>query len=134
MKILKKILELKDQYNMCIPSDYIEFIKDTQFFDYSGSVIKSGKFEIELNHFLTVDSENPSRDVLDWYGFAKDERIDYLTIAMGPWNEEFAIKVYGDNLGSIYYIDQNDDENIIIEKLFDNFKEFKDQLKPAKWD
>ena len=134
MDILKKISKLRKEYKMYIPSDYEKFIKKTGCLDYSGSVIKSGKFEIELNHFLTVDSENPSSDVLRWYSYAKNFRSDYLTFAMGFWNEEFAIKVYGDNLGSIYYIDQNDDENIIIEKLFDNFKEFKSQLKPAKWD
>ena len=126
MDIIAKLLELKKRYKMVIPSDYEEFIVNTNFFDYSGNVIKIDGIEIEINHFLKVDSQNPSRDVLSWYTYAKKDRIDFLTIAMGFGNEEIAIKTRGDKLGAIYYIDQT--ESVVIKKLFCNFSELKSQL------
>lgn len=126
MDIIEELLELKKRYKMVIPSNYEEFIKNTNFFDYSGTVIKIDGIEIEINHFLKVDPQNPSRDVLNWYTYAEKDRIDFLTIAMGFGNEEIAIKTRGDNLGTIYYIDQT--ESVMLKKLFCNFNELQSQL------
>lgn len=127
MDITEKLNHLKSHYKMILPKDYEDFVKGIQFFDYSDSVIKANGLEIELNHLLLVDEKFPSRDVQRWYFYAEEERKDYLTIAMGYGNEEIAIKVKGDGLGGIYYIDQT--EEVIIKKLFDNFNDFKKQLK-----
>lgn len=127
MDIIERLNYLKSHYQISLPDEYEQFVKELQFFDYSDSVIKANGLEIELNHFLLVDEEFPSRDVQRWYFYAEEERKDYLTIAMGYGNEEIAIKVKGDDIGGIYYIDQT--EEVIIKKLFDNFNDFKKQLK-----
>lgn len=126
MNLIEKLNYLKLQYKMILPIEYEKFVQSIQFFDYSDSKIKANGVEIELNHFLIVDEENPSRDILRWYSFAEKGRRDYLTIAMGYGHEEIAIKVKDADNGGVYYIDQT--EEVIIVKLFDNFDEFKKQL------
>jgi hypothetical protein len=130
MNITQELRYLKDHYSINIPDEYEKFINETEFFDYTDTLLKSNELEIELNHFLKVDKDNPSRDLLSWYSFAKSSRADYLTIAMGYGNEEIAIKVIGKDTGGIYYIDQIED--VIIKKLFNSFSDFKAQLKKQK--
>ena len=123
MSIKEQIKTLKERHMMDIPIEYEEFIKETSFFDYVDSIVTVGSIEVELNHFLKEDDENPSRDLLSWYSYARDERIEYLTIAMGYGNEEFAIKIKGKDVGGVYCIIQNED--VTIEKICNDFNEFK---------
>ena len=131
MSVIEQLKILKERYSMKIPKEYEEFIESTEPFDYSDSILKANDIEIELNHFLKEDEGNPSRDLLSWYSYSEAERVDYLTIAMGYGNEEIAIKVKGNDVGGIYYIDQTED--VIIKKLYNNFNELKKHLAKEIW-
>ena len=126
MEIVKNLEYLINKYDMKIPCEYIDFIKNSEFFDYNNCKISVFDVDLVLNHFLKVDEQNPSRDVCAWYFFGDEEREEFLTIALGCGDEEIAIKVKGENLGGIYLIRK--EENLTIKKLFDNFVDFKNIL------
>lgn len=118
------INKLKKEFDLVIPEDYVDFVKGIDMFQYSWDIIEVGEEEIEINHFLGYDVDVTSRDLYKWYLFADSERLDYLTFAMGFGNEEFAIKVKGDNLGEVALIAPDQDGNIEIKKICNNFSEF----------
>ena len=116
----KSIEKLKSVYGINLSDDYIEFLNKIDMFEFSWLNININGVEFELNHFLGYDEES-SRDLYKWYAFADDERIEYLTIAMGFGSEEVAIKVKGDNLGEIVLISLDINEKVKIQKLCDDF-------------
>lgn len=130
MDILKELNYLKTHYKMTLPEEYEKFVKDIQPNQYAGSTIKANGIEMELGYFLLVDEENIAEDIHGWYGLADEEREDYLTIAMNIWQEEIAIKVRGEDIGGIYYINLESGDGIV--KLFDSFADFKKQLTSTK--
>jgi len=120
--------KLRSEFGLNIPEEYVGFVKKIDMFQFSWDIVKVGNKEIELNHFLGYDPEISSRDLYEWYLFASDEREEYLTFAMGFGNEEIAIKAKGDNLGIIVLISPDKDDNIVIQKLCNNFNEFEKKL------
>ena len=122
------IEKLKKDFKLTFPEEFIDFLKSIDMFQFSWNIVKIGNKEIELNHFLGHDSEISSRDLYTWYLVSSVEREEYLTFAMGFGNEEIAIKVKGSNLGTIVLISPNKDNKIVIQKLCNNFNEFKNFL------
>ena len=111
----KSIEKLKSVYGISLPNEYIEFLTKIDMFEYPWVNVNVNGVEFELNHFLGYDEDSSSRDLCDWYAFANDERIEYLTIAMGFGNEELAIKVKGSNLGEIVLISPDNNEKLNIQ-------------------
>ena len=130
--IEKNIESLEKKYNLIIPKEYIEFVKKIDMFEFSWKIVKVENTEFELNHFLGYNKDVSSQDLYDWYLLAESVREDYLTVAMGFGNEEIAIKVKGNNLGEIVLIEQNEDDEIIIKKICNNFNQFEKILKEGE--
>lgn len=128
----KNVEVLEKKYNFIIPKEYIDFVKKIDMFEFSWKIVKTENFEFELNHFLGYNKDVSSQDLYDWYLFADSVREDYLTIAMGFGNEEIAIKVKGNNLGEVVLIEQNENNEIIIEKICNNFNQFEKILKEGE--
>lgn len=122
------INELRKKFKLNIPETYVNFIKEIDMFQFSWDIVKVDDKEIELNHFLGYDPEISSRDLYKWYLVSSVEREEYLTFAMGFGNEEIAIKVKGNNLGTIVLIAPNQDDVIVIQKMCNDFNEFKKLL------
>ena len=66
-----------------------------------------------------------------WYVFNKEQLTDYLIFAFGGFNDEFAIKVKGEDIGKIYHIESNEDEKE-IEYICESFNRFVEILKENK--
>ena len=128
----KNIELLEKKYNLIIPKEYIEFAKKIDMFEFSWKIVKVENTEFELNHFLGYNKNVSSQDLYDWYLLAESVREDYLTVAMGFGNEEIAIKVKGNNLGEIVLIEQDENNEIIIKKICNNFIQFEKILKEGE--
>ncbi len=148
MKDLKAKLErFKTKYKMIMPKEYEDFIYSIDKDSYHNKVIKFKDREIVIDRFLTSSNE-PEYDILvryedSWQAkFGTPDTHEFLTIAVDNGDNGIAIKVLGEDLGKIYYLEYRDNVDVygIIEdepisvhiyKLFDSFQEFKDYLDNA---
>ena len=131
MNIKEEMEALKKDFGLSIPNEYQSFIEKTDMFDYSDAVLNVCGEEIDMGIFLKVDEDEISRDLLHWYALSRDGREEYLTIATGLMGGEIALKVKGDDLGKVYFMDKNE-KGYSISKLFDTFKQMKKYLEDSK--
>lgn len=126
--VVSDLLTLRRDFSMVISDEFIDFIKNRKKFDYAGQIVNYGNYEAEFNNFLLSETNDIQDSILKWYILSNDERKEYLTFAFGGNNDEFAIKVSGDNLGGIYHIFNRTEDELQINFMFKNWKEFVKEL------
>lgn len=148
MKDLKAKLErFKTKYKMILPKEYEDFICSIDEDSYHNKVIKFKDKNIVIDRFL-ISSNEPDYDILARYEdswqakFGTPDTHEFLTMAVDNGDNGIAIKVLGEDLGKIYYLEYRDNMDVygIIEdepisvhiyKLLDSFQVFKDYLDNA---
>ena len=129
MNIVDEIATLKKRYNLQIPDDFIQFMKDKKNTCIINVPIIIEGEEYIIGSFITVDEKMNGSDLYKRYMMCPDETAEYLAFACGFDNDEFSIKVKGDDIGGIYHIDFPDEENIRIKKIFNTFFDFEQFIK-----
>ena len=130
-KILEEIVELRNDYGLIIPIEFAEFISNVEKFEYAGVEFQIGQMELEFNSFIVCSDDELYSSLLMWYVFNKEQLADYLIFAFGGFNDEFAIKAKGEDIGKIYHIETNEDEQE-IEYICESFNRFIEILKDNK--
>ena len=124
MTIVDEITALKERYKLLIPDDFIRFMSDKKNTCIINIPIIIEGEEYIIGSFITVDEKMNGSDLYKRYMMCPDETVEYLAFACGFDNDEFSIKVKGEDLGSIYHVDNPDEETFRIRKIFDSFEKF----------
>jgi hypothetical protein len=119
-----EIVALKKKYKLHISEDFIRFISDQKNTCITNVPIIIDGEEYIIGSFITTDEEMNGSDLYNRYVMCPDETVEYLAFACGFDNDEFSIKVKGEDLGSIYHVDNPDEETFRIRKIFDSFEKF----------
>lgn len=112
MTLEEKINELEHKYQLKLSDEFKELILRVSMFDYCGKKILTpiGTL-VEFNNFLLSDDVYEQRDILNWYKTTRHSHPDLLVFGFGGSNESYCIKVIGENCGSVYLLDGDEDEN-----------------------
>lgn len=132
MTVEKEIILLKDKFKLQIPNEFVDFMMSDECKSIHNIPITIEDGEYTIGSFITVDEKMSGGDLYMRYVMCPDEVADYLAFACGFDNDEFSIKAKGDHLGKIYHIDNPDEEEIRIRKIFDTFKDFLKYIKGKK--
>ena len=130
-KILEEIGELRNDYGLIIPNEFAEFISNVEKFEYAGVEFQINNLQLEFNSFIKCENAELYNSLLMWYVFNKERLSEYLIFAFGGFNDEFAIKTKGEEIGKIYHIETNEDEKE-IEYICESFNRFIEILKENK--
>lgn len=126
--VLIEIEKLRIDYGLIIPKEFAEFISNVNKFEYAGVEIQIEQLQFEFNSFIVCENDELYNSLLKWYVLNNDELSEYLVFAFGGYNDSFAIKAKGANIGKIYHIEFNEDKKI-IKNICESFNRFIEILK-----
>lgn len=130
-KVLVEIEKLRKDYGLMISDEFAKFMSEIEEFAYAGVEFQIGQMELEFNSFIVCSDDELYSSLLMWYVFNKERLSEYLIFAFGGFNDEFAIKAKGEDIGKIYHIETNEDEKE-IEYICESFNRFIEILKENK--
>ena len=130
-KFDNEILQLHQKFKLEIPDTFSTFIVECNKMPLPVSIVIDG-VTVEIASFILTDDEYTESDLYYHYVMGADETRDYLAFAYGFGNDEFAIKVKGDLVGGIYYIDNLSEGTKRIRKICDSFQQFEKKIKEVK--
>ena len=129
MTVAEEIILLKERFKLHIDDDMISFLCNEKNTNIKNIPIVIDDEEYIVGSFIKTDAEMNGSDLYKRYVMCPHETAEYLAFACGFDNDEFSIKVKGDDIGGIYHIDSPDEENIRIRKIFTTFSDFEQFIK-----
>ena len=129
MTVAQEIILLKERFKLHIDDDMTSFLCNDKNTNINNIPIVIDGEEYIVGSFIKTDEEMNGSDLYKRYIMCPYETAEYLAFACGFDNDEFSIKVKGDDIGGIYHIDSPDEENIRIKKIFNTFCDFEQFIK-----
>ena len=129
MTVAEEIVLLKENFKLQIDDDMVLFMCNEKNTNISNIPIVIDGEEYIVGSFIKTDAKMNGSDLYKRYVMCPDVTLEYLAFACGFDNDEFSIKVKGDDIGGIYHIDSPDEENIRIKKFFNTFYDFEQFIK-----
>ena len=129
MTIFEEFILLKENFKLQIDDDMLLFMCNEKNTNISNIPIVIDGDEYIVGSFIKTDTKMNGSDLYKRYVMCSSETAEYLAFACGFDNDEFSIKVKGDDIGGIYHIDSPDEENIRIRKIFTTFSDFEQFIK-----
>ena len=129
MTVAEELALLKENFNLHIPDEMVSFMSNEKRTSIRNVPIIIEGDEYIIGSFIKTDAKMNGSDLYKRYVMCPYETAEYLAFACGFDNDEFSIKVKGDDIGGIYHIDSPDEENIRIRKIFTTFSDFEQFIK-----